>query len=162
MTDVMTRTVAAAIMAPVAVVAVAVLVKGYASTGDGFSGGAILALGLVVQYVVFGKDEVMRRYPVHRVRPAAFVALMGAIAVATVPLALGDPVLTHYPPAGAEVVKLGTLELATAVAFDAAIFVLVVGVAAGILGLIVRAGEPGATAAEGSPAQRVWQDEVRQ
>lgn len=159
MTDVLTRSVAALLAAPIAVVAVAVLVKGYASTGDGFSAGAIAGLGLVLQYVVFGKEEVLRWLPVNLVRPAAFVALLVALAVAAVPLAAGDPPLTHYPPPGDEVVKLGTLELTTAVAFDTAIFVLVVGATAGILGTIARAGEAEATAAEGSPARIVAEDE---
>ena len=153
MTDVLTRSVAALLMAPIAVVAVAVLVKGYSGAGDGFSAGAIAALGLALQYVVFGKDEVLQWLPVNLIRPAAFIALFVAIAIAAVPLALGDPVLTHYPPPGDEVATIGKLELITAVAYDTAIFALVVGVTAGILGVIARAGEEDALAAEGSPVR---------
>ena len=159
MTDVLTRTIAALLMAPVAVVSVAMLVKGYSGTGDGFSAGAIAALGLVLQYVVFGKEEVLGWLPVNLIRPAAFVALLVALAIAAVPVALGDPPLTHYPPPGADVVTIGKLELITAVAFDTAIFVLVVGATAGVLGVIARAGEPGAVAAEGSPARSLGEQE---
>ncbi len=155
MTDVLTRAVATLLAAPVAVVSVAVLVKGYAGTGDGFSAGAIAALGLVLQYVVFGKDEVLRWLPVNLLRPAAFVALLAALAVTALPLALGDPPLTHYPAPGDEVVTLGKLELITAVAFDTAIFVLVVGVTAGVLGVIARGGEEDALGSERSPARGV-------
>lgn len=160
MMDVLTRSVAALLVAPVAVVAVAVLVKGYTSTGDGFSAGAIAALGLVLQYVVFGKEEVLRWRPVNLLRPAAFLALFAALLVALVPVALGDPPLTHYPAPGAGATKVGTLELITAVAFDTMIFAVVVGVTAGILGVIARGGDPDALAAEGSPARRAAQEEA--
>lgn len=162
MTDVLTRSVAALLIAPIAVVAAAVLVKGYTSTGDGFSAGAIGALGLVLQYVVFGKDEVRRWLPVNLIRPAALLALLVALALAAVPLALGDPVLTHYPPPGGDVVTVGKLELITAVLYDTAIFGLVLGTTAGILGVIARAGEGDALAAEESPIRRMTEEEDRE
>jgi multicomponent Na+:H+ antiporter subunit B len=158
-TDVLTRSVSALLAAPIAVVAVAILVKGYASTGDGFSAGTIAALGLALQYVVFGKDEVLGWLPVNMVRPAALIALLGALAVATVPLVLGDPILTHYPVPGDEVVTVGKLELITAVLYDTAIFALVLGTTAGILGAIARAGEGDASAAEGSPIRAIADQE---
>jgi multicomponent Na+:H+ antiporter subunit B len=40
-------------------------------------------------------------------------------------VALGDPPFTHLPRPGDHVVKIGTLELITAVAFDVGLFVLV-------------------------------------
>jgi multicomponent Na+:H+ antiporter subunit B len=159
LTDVLTRYVAAFLMGPIAVVAVAVLVKGYTGAGDGFSAGAIAALGLALQYVVFGKDEVLRWLPVNLIRPAAFVALLVALAVTAVPLALGDPLLTHYPPPGEGVVTVGKLELITAVAYDTAIFALVLGTTAGILGIVARAGEGDAVAAEGSPVRAMAEEE---
>jgi multisubunit Na+/H+ antiporter MnhB subunit len=158
-TDVLTRSVAALLAAPIAVVAVAVLVKGYSSAGDGFSAGAIGALGLALQYVVFGKEEVLRWLPVNLIRPAALVALLLALAVAAVPLALGDQVLTHYPAPGDDVVTVGKLELITAVLYDTAIFGLVLGTTAGILGVIARAGEGDALAAEDSPVRRMAEEE---
>jgi hypothetical protein len=39
----------------------------------------------------------------------------------------GDPPFTHLPPPGEPVVKIGTLELITAVAFDLGLFLLVTG-----------------------------------
>jgi hypothetical protein len=56
--------------------------------------------------------------------------------VATFPLFVGEPLLTHYPPPGSEVIYLGTLEVITAVAFDAGIFLLVFGFAVGTIRLV--------------------------
>lgn len=159
MTDVLTRYVAALLLGPIAVVALAVLVKGYSGPGDGFSAGAIAALGLALQYVVFGKDEVLRWLPVNLIRPAAFMALLVALAVTAVPVALGDPLLTHYPAPGDDVIHVGKLELITAVAYDTAIFVLVLGATAGVLGVVVRAGEGDAQAAEGSAVRAMAEEE---
>lgn len=143
MTSILTRTVARLLAAPILVVAVAVLVKGYADVGDGFSAGAIAALGLLLQYVGLGSDEVERWLPIRFVAPLAFVGLLGALAIAAVPLAFGEPILTHRPAPGSGVVELGTLELTSAVAFDVAIFVLVLGATAGIIRTIARTEEAG-------------------
>ncbi len=47
MTSVLTQTLARLLLAPILVVAVAVLVKGYADVGDGFAAGLVAALALV-------------------------------------------------------------------------------------------------------------------
>ena len=60
-------------LAPTLVVAVAVLVKGYADTGDGFAAGAIAALGIVAQYVAHGAGAVREAFPV-RWAPGVAVA----------------------------------------------------------------------------------------
>lgn len=138
MSTILTQTVARLLVAPTFAVAAAILVKGYADVGDGFSAGAIAALGLLLQYVALGSDEVEERLPVRFVAPLTFAGLLGALVVAAVPLALGDPILTHRPLPGGDVVELGTLELVSAVAFDVAIFVLVLGAAAGIIRTIAR------------------------
>ena len=52
------------------------------------------------------------------------------------PLFVGDPLLTHYPPPGADVIYLGTLELITAVAFDVGVFLLVFGFVVGTIGAL--------------------------
>ena len=69
------------------------------------------------------------------------VGLLAALGLAVVPLLLGDPVLTHYPPFGAKVLHLGTLEFITAVLFDCAVFLLVFGFVVGSVGAISRARE---------------------
>lgn len=138
---VLTRFVARLLLAPVLVVAAAVLVKGYVDVGDGFAAGLIAALGILLQYVAFGRAAVARALPVRRAPQVAFAGLGIALAVALLPLARGDALLAHAPAPGADVVQLGTLELITAVAFDVGVFVLVVGAAVGIIDLLVRAGD---------------------
>lgn len=141
MNSAVTQLVARILLAPVLIIAIAFLVKGYADVGDGFSAGMIAALGLLLQYLAFGREEVERTLPVHRLPPLAFIGLLLALAVAAIPLIRGDSVFTHSPAPGADVVKVGTLELITAVAFDLAVFLLVIGAAVGIIRAIALAGE---------------------
>lgn len=138
MNTVLTRAVARLLLAPILVVAVAVLVKGYADVGDGFAAGAIAALGLLLQYLAFGRAEAERLLPIRLVPAGAFVGLLAGLAVAFAPLLRGDAVLAHLPPPGAKAVKVGTLELVTAVAFDVAVFLLVLGVVLGVIHAVAR------------------------
>lgn len=141
MTSVVTVAVARLLMAPILVVAIAVLVKGYSDVGDGFSAGVIAALGIVLQYLALGREEAERLLALRLIGPAAFVALLGALLVALLPLARGDALLEHAPAPGADVTEVGTIELITAFAFDVAIFVLVVGAVVGILRAIAHVAE---------------------
>ncbi len=135
------QAVARVLLAPIVMIALAVLVKGYADVGDGFSAGAIASLAILLQYIAFRREDVERMLPLRLLPAGAFVGLLLALGVALAPLAGGDPVLTHRPGAGEEVVTAGTLELIGAVAFDLAIFLLVVGAALGIIHTVARAGE---------------------
>jgi multisubunit Na+/H+ antiporter MnhB subunit len=64
-----------------------------------------------------------------RFAPAvAVTGLVLALAVGFFPLARGAPPFTHWPPPGRYPIRIGTLELMTAVAFDIGVFLLVVGV----------------------------------
>lgn len=138
-TTVLTQTVARLLLVPIFMIAVGILVKGYADVGDGFSAGVIAALGVVLQDVTFG-HRVVDRMPLVRVAPAgAFLGLTIALLVAFVPLLRGEPIMTHAPGPGSEVIHLGTLELLTAVAFDVGVFLLVFGFAVGAIGMIARA-----------------------
>ncbi|MBA2261848.1 MAG: MnhB domain-containing protein [Solirubrobacterales bacterium] len=141
MSSLVTRVVARMLLAPLLVVAAAILVKGFTDVGDGFSAGVVAALGILLQYVTLGREEVERTLPVRFLPHAAFVALLGALAVALVPLLRGDPILTHLPPPGAEVATVGKLELMTAVAFDACVFLVVLGAVVGIVHAVARAYE---------------------
>jgi multicomponent Na+:H+ antiporter subunit B len=132
-TSVLTQMVARLLLAPILVIAVAVLVKGYSDVGDGFSAGVIAALGILLQYLAFGRAETERLLPIRLVPVLAFVGMLLALAIAAIPLLRGEPLLTHVPAPGAEVIELGTLELITAVVFDISIFLLVVGSAVGII-----------------------------
>ena len=142
----MTRTVARLLLLPTLVTALAILVKGYTQPGDGFSAGVVAALGVLLQLMVFGREEAEKIPGVRHAGALAFVGLLAALALALVPLLLGDAVLTHYPPPGAEVGHFGTLEFITPVLFDCAVFLLVFGFVVGSVGAISRATE---TADEG-------------
>jgi multisubunit Na+/H+ antiporter MnhB subunit len=142
-TSIITATAARLLLAPILLVAMAILVKGFGDVGDGFSAGVVAALGILLQYLAFGREHVERTLPVRHLPAAAFVALLTALVLAFLPVALGDPILTHRPGPGADVVKLGTIELMTSVAFDAAVFVLVLGVVVGIIHAVTRAFEEG-------------------
>lgn len=144
MTTELTRTVARLLLAPLLMVAAAVLVKGYASVGDGFAAGAIAALAVLLQYLALGYEETERSLPLRHVAGLAPAGLLLALAVAVAPLAAGEPLLTHAPPHGESPVELGTLELVTAVVFDLAICLLVIGVVVSIVRELGRPPEVGA------------------
>jgi len=142
-TTAMTQWAARLLLAPTFMIAAAVLVKGYADVGDGFSAGVIAALGVLLQYVAYGYDLVEELLPVRLALPGAFAGLLLALCVLFLPALLGDELVTHYPLAGTKPVHLGTLELITAVAFDVGVFLLVFGAAVGIIHLAAHAAERG-------------------
>ena len=111
-----------------AVVAGALIVKGYTDVGEGFGAGVIVALAIGLRYVVLGPERADRSLPVVRRAPLiAAVGLLVALASGFVGVALGEPPFTHHPRPGESVIHIGTLELTTAVAFDIGLFLLVVG-----------------------------------
>lgn len=135
----MTELVCRLLFAPTLMVAFATLVKGYAEAGDGFAAGVIAGLAFLMQYVAFGERRVRR---VLHTRFAPGVAVLGlavALGVTFQPLLRGLPVLTHWPPPDAAVIRLGRVELITAFVFDIAVFLLVVGFAVTGLTLVARA-----------------------
>jgi multicomponent Na+:H+ antiporter subunit B len=127
---------------PALVVAVAVWLKGYVEAGDSFGAGVLAALAVLLQYVASGRD-VARRLPGVRYAPqVAGVGLLLLLGVAFAPLCWGDLPVTHYPRAGAGVAHFGTLELHTAVLFDAGIFLVVMGfIVTAIDGLVAQASQ---------------------
>lgn len=138
MTSLLTRTVAKLLLLPTLVVAFAILVKGYTQPGDGFSAGVVAGLGVVLQYLAFGREEAEKLPLVRHAGVIAFVGLLISLLVGLAPLLLGDPLLTHYPPPGAKVLHFGTLEAITAVLFDVGVFLLVFGFVVGTVGMISR------------------------
>jgi multisubunit Na+/H+ antiporter MnhB subunit len=136
---VVTRAVARLLFLPTLLVAAAILVKGYAQTGDGFSAGVVAALGVLLLYLAIGREEAEKLVPVRYAPVVAFAGLLVSLGVAAVPLFGGDPVLTHYPSPGSKPVYLGTVELITPVLFDVAIFFLVFGFAVGLVSFFARA-----------------------
>ena len=126
MTTVLTRMVARLLLAPALMVAVAVLVKGYADVGDGFAGGVIAALGVLCStWPSAGRRS---SGAAGASAPAAAVTgLLLALAVAFVPCCAGSAPLQPRAAHGRRGRQLGTLELITAVAFDVGVFLLVLG-----------------------------------
>jgi multisubunit Na+/H+ antiporter MnhB subunit len=117
------------LLGPALMVALALIVKGYTDVGDGFSAAVIVALAVALRYIALGRDRAERSLPILRYAPAiATGGLLFALAVGVFPVVYGDPPFTHLPPPGEPVVKIGTLELITAVAFDLGLFLLVTGV----------------------------------
>jgi multisubunit Na+/H+ antiporter MnhB subunit len=146
-TTVLTRMVARLLLVPVLMVAAAILIKGYVDSGDGFAAGVIAALGILLQYLAFGRAAVRRALPVRHAAKLAVAGLLLSLVVAFVPVLAGGAPLQHAPAPGAEVVRLGTLELLGAVAFDVGVFALVLGMAVATIDLIAgtpkeRGGQP--------------------
>lgn len=137
-TTVMTRVVSRLLLLPALIVAAAVLVKGYAQPGDGFSAGVIAGLGVMLQYLAFGCDRAEKLPGVGNAGKISLFGLLVMLGVAGFPLLIGDPVLMHYPPPGSGAVYVGTLELITAVLFDLGIFLLVYGFVTAGIGFIAR------------------------
>jgi multisubunit Na+/H+ antiporter MnhB subunit len=138
---VLTRTVARLLLLPTLIVGIGVLVKGYSQTGDGFSAGVIAAMGILLQYLAFGRRAVRRVLPAAVAPAAVAVGLLLALLLAFLPTLLGRPILMHAPAPDEKVLSFGTIELHTAVLFDAAIFCLVFGFVVGVLDHIGGAAE---------------------
>lgn len=141
MTSVLTRMVARGLLAPTLVVATAILVKGYADVGDGFAAGVVAALGILLQFLAFGREEVAAALPTDRAPAIALTGLALAVAVLTVPMLLGGAPLEHWPPPGKEPIHIGSLELISAVAFDVGVFLLVLGSAVTIIDALTASAE---------------------
>ena len=127
----MTGFVARLLLAPVLVVAAALLVKGYSEGGGGFAAGVTASLGVLLQHFALGREEVESRLPwTAHARPVALAGLALAAAVALGPAAAGKPPVWHLPRPGAPATSLGPLELHTAFLFE-------VGVALATFGFVV-------------------------
>ena len=107
------------------VIALALLVKGYAHTGDGFSAGVVAALGVLVQYVGLGHDEARRKVHARHALTGLLAGLSLMLLVVLAPLLAGESLVTHYPGPAADVVALGSLELITAALFDVGVLMVV-------------------------------------
>jgi multisubunit Na+/H+ antiporter MnhB subunit len=140
----LTRWVARLLLAPVLIIAAAILVKGYADTGDGFSAGVIASLGILLQDAAFGREPGPGDRDARRALRVGLAGMALALVVAFAPVLAGGEILEHAPAPGAKVIHLGTLELITAVAFDVGVCLLVVGAVVGIIRLIADVHAPGA------------------
>ena len=141
MTSVLTRMVARGLLVPTLIVAAAILVKGYVDVGDGFAAGIVAALGVLVQYVAFGREEVVAALPIARAPAVAMAGLAVGVVVFAVPFLAGGAPLEHWPPPEDKPLHVGSLEIITAVAFDIGVFLLVLGAAVTIIDALAAPGE---------------------
>jgi multisubunit Na+/H+ antiporter MnhB subunit len=126
--------VAPRLLAPAVMLAAALIVKGYADVGEGFSAGVIVALAVGLRYVALGRARADRTLSLARhAQVAAVAGLLIALAFGFGGLFLGQPPFTHQPPPGESVVRVGSLELTTAVGFDVGLFLLVCGSLVGLI-----------------------------
>jgi multisubunit Na+/H+ antiporter MnhB subunit len=135
---ILTQMIARLLLLPIFMTAAAVLIKGYADTGDGFAAAVIAAFGVLLQYVAFGYQVAGRIRLAQWLPLISSAGLLLALLTAFVPTLLGEAPLTHFPESGGNVIHLGTLELITAVLFDVGVFLLVFGFAVGAIDLIAR------------------------
>lgn len=135
---VLTRAIARFLLAPTWVIALAMLVKGYADVGDGFSAGVIAALAILLQYLAFGPEVARTMPPARYVRPLAATGLLLALAVVFAPVLAGDPPMTHWPPPDEHVTHIGSVELITAALFDVGVFLIVLGFCIAAIDLLAR------------------------
>jgi multisubunit Na+/H+ antiporter MnhB subunit len=125
---VMTRLFARLLLLPILLIGIALLIKGYGHSGGGFSGGLVAALGIILQYAAFSREEAERQLPFSAVS-APRLALGGLLMlmVSFAPLVAGHAPLSHWPAPGGEIIRLGTLELHTALVFESGVFLAVMG-----------------------------------
>lgn len=135
MSSPLTRLIARLLLVPILLLGLGMLIKGYSETGGGFSGGLIAALGVMLQYAVFGRAAVEQQLPAvtGTALACASLGLLLMLLVTFVPLLWGAPPLSHVPPPDAHVTHLGTLELHTALLFELGIFLLVFGFVIAVL-----------------------------
>jgi multicomponent Na+:H+ antiporter subunit B len=121
-------TIAPRLLGPSVMVAAAIIVKGYGDIGDGFSAGVIVGLAVSLRYITLGWELTERSLPVLRRAPAVAIAgLLISLAVGFAGTLAGEAPFTHAPGPGEHVVRIGSLELISAVAFDVGVFLLVAG-----------------------------------
>lgn len=137
MTSPMTVLVARVLAGPVFMLAIATLIGGYKDVGDGFAAGLIAALAVLLQYFALGPDAARALLPVRFAPQFALVGVAGILTIALIPLWLGDPILRHYPGVGSDPAYVGSIEVATPLAFDAMIFVLVLGAVVAVFDALV-------------------------
>jgi multicomponent Na+:H+ antiporter subunit B len=117
------------LLGPATMLAAAVIVKGYTDVGDGFSAAVIVALAVGLRYIAVGAERAEKALPIlHHAPAVAAVGFLIAFGTGFGSVLFGYPPFTYFPRPGEEVMKLGTLELVSAVAFDIGLFLLVTGV----------------------------------
>ena len=121
MVDVATRVLFPSMMA----LSVYFFFAGHNAPGGGFAGGLVAALALSLRYVAGGRAELEETLPVDPAR-LFFFGLLLSTGSALVPMAFGDPPLTSYY-ASVDIPVIGAVSLPSALIFDAAVYLIVIG-----------------------------------
>lgn len=126
------------LLVPSWLIALALTFKGYVDVGDGFSGGVVASLAVLLQGLAFGADELDRLWASRLAPYATFVGLALAILTAFVPVLFGGSIFLHWPGIRADVGHFGVLEFITPVLFDVGVFLIVYGFCVGGVHAIAR------------------------
>lgn len=140
MVTVLTEAIARLLLAPSLMVAAAILVKGYVDVGDGFAAAVVVSLAVALQYLALGATRAEEELPLLRFAPKTAIAgLLIALFSGFFSVMSGGAPFSHEPAVGERVVRIGRLELMTAVSFDVGVFLLVAGA---LIALIHHLAEP--------------------
>jgi multisubunit Na+/H+ antiporter MnhB subunit len=107
------------------------LFAGHNQPGGGFVGGLVLGAGLALRFVAGGLPEVRGTFAVPASLPLG-VGLSLAAGTAIVPLLFGDAPL-ESAKAAVDVPVLGTVNFTSVLAFDAGVYLVVVGLVMAIV-----------------------------
>ena len=135
----MLQSAARILLIPGWVIAIGMMLKGYVDIGDGFSGGVIAALVVLLQGLAFGADELDHMAASRYAPVISFAGLGLVVIVAFAPLLFGDPMFTHWPRINEKAHHFGALEFITPVLFDIGVFMIVYGFSVGALTAVARA-----------------------
>ncbi|MCZ7543177.1 MAG: hypothetical protein M5R40_06390 [Anaerolineae bacterium] len=128
--DSITRLAAALVMPIALLIALAHILYGGVSPGDGFTAGVISGLAIALWYVVFGYEEARRRLGWLRPAPLVGVGLVIAIGNAMLPLAFGREFLALTQVTG---ISFANFKFASSLVFELGIFLTVLGGVSAIL-----------------------------
>lgn len=148
-TTVIARTVTRTVVPLILVTAVALLLRGHNLPGGGFIAGVLTATAIALVYVVYGLAAIERDVlgraidrtdPVGGV-PALYASLVGlglalAIGSGLAAMVAGYPFLSQAVRFVDGVPLFDTLELASALAFDVGVYLVVVGAVLAILAVV--------------------------
>lgn len=155
-TTVIARTVTRIVVPIILLTAVALLLRGHQLPGGGFIAGVLTATAVGLVYVIFGLDyleeEILHRNPsVDDIQPpiaadyrfAYAIGLATALVSGLVAVATGAPFLdqgfvkvTSLPGSKAELPLYDSVELASTIAFDVGVYLVVVGALLAIIGVV--------------------------
>ena len=144
-TTVIARTVARVVSPIVLLLAISLTIRGHNLPGGGFIGGVLTAIAVVLLYVVFGVDYVRDRLIPraerwHPMRAMVSGGLALALAAGLVPVVAGAPFLEqgfYVEPAPLPGPFFHDFEVASALAFDLGVYMVVVG---GLLTIVREVG----------------------